>query len=139
VTTSRAVVFVATYVGRPAGGPPTFRPHVGCMPSSGGGRVLTSLRVVPPGRPAIRRVFALPLHPGTQSVTKTCAAGEQLISATHASGYYMVDPPGARLIASVRVGQRVHAGKVSIRVSAGRAIFAARSVVQFSLVCAGGQ
>jgi len=139
VTTSRGVVFVATYVGREAGGPPSFRPHVGCMPASGGGRVLTSLRVVPPGRPAIRRVFALPLHPGSQAVSKRCAAGEQLISATHATGYYMVDPPGARLISSVRVGQRVHAGRVSIRVRSGRAIFTARTVVQFSLVCAGGQ
>jgi hypothetical protein len=109
------------------------------MPSSGGGRVLTSLRVVPPGRPAIRRVFALKLHLGNQSLSKRCAAGEQLVSATHATGYYMVDPPGARLVSSVRVGQRVVAGSVSIHVHAGRAIFAARSVVQLSLVCAGGQ
>jgi hypothetical protein len=140
VTTSRGVVFVGTFVGdRSGGGPPTFRPHVGCMPSGGGGRVLTSLHVVPPGKPAIRRVFKLQLHVGSQSVTRHCAPGEELISATHATGFYMVDPPDQLVVSSVRVGQRVRSGQVSIRAQAGRASQVARTVVQFTLVCAGGQ
>jgi hypothetical protein len=139
VTTARGVVFVATWVGRPGGAPPSFRPHVGCMPSSGGGRVLTSLRAVPPGKPATRRVFALQLHPGTQTVSKRCNTGEELIAATHATGYFEIDPPGRQLVASVRVGQRVRAGRVTIRVRAGREILASRTIVQYSLVCAGGQ
>jgi hypothetical protein len=36
ITTSRAAVFLARYAGRTATAP-TFRPHVGCVPSSGGG------------------------------------------------------------------------------------------------------
>src|SRR5204862_2801254 len=57
VTTSRTAVFVASYVGdRPRA--PTFRPHIGCIPASGGGtRTPTGVRAVtPPGHPATRRV-----------------------------------------------------------------------------------
>ena len=47
VTTSRTIVFVASYAGT-AKGAPTFRPHIGCVPMTGGGR-RTPTGVVPPG------------------------------------------------------------------------------------------
>ena len=36
ITTSRTLVFLASYVGK-ATRPPTFRPHIGCIPATGGG------------------------------------------------------------------------------------------------------
>src|SRR5205814_116437 len=54
VSTSRAVVFVASYVGGTASSA-SFRPHVGCMPSSGGGsRVPTALGAILAGHPTVR-------------------------------------------------------------------------------------
>ena len=56
ITTSRDTVFVASYVGGSARAP-TFRPHLGCMPTSGGGgRIPTAAAVFAPGKPTIRRV-----------------------------------------------------------------------------------
>jgi hypothetical protein len=55
ITTSRSVVFVASYVGATARAP-SFRPFIGCMPASGGGRIPTAVGVVKPGDPTIRRV-----------------------------------------------------------------------------------
>ncbi|MGH3133508.1 MAG: hypothetical protein ACRDNY_07180, partial [Gaiellaceae bacterium] len=56
ITTSRSAVFTGSYVGESPRSP-TFKPYVGCMPAAGGGpRVPTSLSVVPPGSPTVRRV-----------------------------------------------------------------------------------
>ena len=56
-TTSRTIVFVATYVGSGARAP-TFRPHAGCIPGGGGGsRTPTAFSAIfPPGKPTVRRV-----------------------------------------------------------------------------------
>jgi hypothetical protein len=44
VTTSRSALFAATYVGALAR-TPTFRPHLGCLPTAGGGTGRVPLRV----------------------------------------------------------------------------------------------
>ena len=56
ITTSRAAVFIATYVGASARAA-SFRPHVGCIPGSGGGRVPTADNAFRPGQPLVRRVL----------------------------------------------------------------------------------
>ncbi len=139
VTTSRAVVFLASYVGGPARGRvPSFKPHVGCMPSSGGGRTLTSARVVRPGKPTVRHVTTIRVYPGVQAKTLVCSRNERLIAATHAVGFYASKPPGARLAGAVKVEQQVGAGAVLIQVRASTAMATVSTVVQVSLVCAGG-
>lgn len=139
ITTTRSVVFVASYVGVVSRfKAPTFRPHVGCMPTSGGGRVLTSAGVVAPGKPTVRHVSVIHVDPGTRVVTKRCAAGERLIAASHAVGFFSIRPPGVRLVRSVQVSRRVRAGRVSIVVRAGQTARQEPVVVQVSLVCAGG-
>jgi hypothetical protein len=141
ITTSRAIVFVATYVGGRVRGatPPSFRPHIGCMPASGGGRVLTSYHAVKPGKPTVRRVFAIRVRPGAQTVSKQCAASELLTGATHATGFYTRDAPRASLAASVRVTQRIRGAQVRLGITAGPEVLGARAEVQLSLVCAGGK
>ena len=90
ITTTRSAVFTAAYVCSTARAP-TFRPHVGCMPSSGGGtRVPTSAGAVRPGHPTVRRVRVVRIRPGSATVTRGCLARERLVGAAHA---------GARLAA----------------------------------------
>jgi hypothetical protein len=138
ITTKRAVLFT----GRAVAGPvrtATFRPHIGCLPSSGGGsRIPTVAHVYPPGHPAIRRVWTVRVRPGVQAVRKACANGETLVAASHAVGFYGQDPPSARLVNSVRATRSLRGGNVTVTVHAGGAVQNVKAVVQLDLTCAGG-
>jgi hypothetical protein len=140
ITTGRAVLFVATSAHRlPAGA--TFRPHIGCLPASGGGgRIPTvaHVNVVPPGHPDTRRVTTVTVTPGTKRVSKTCAAGETLVSATHAVGFYTQKPPTVGLVSNVNAGQKIHRSGVTVTVKAGPAVSTVRTIVQIDLTCGGG-
>jgi len=140
ITTSRAVVFVASYAGASARAP-SFRPHVGCMPASGGGaRVPTAAGVFPPGQPTLRRVRTVELRPGrVQRVGQGCAAGERLVGASHALGFYTAAPPGEALASSVTAAQAVSGGRVIVTVRSGTALSGVSAVVQVDAVCAGGR
>jgi hypothetical protein len=140
ITTTRDAVFVASYVGGAARAP-SFRPHIGCMPSSGGGGRIPVARVVfPPGKPTIRRVRNEPLRSGgVQRVAQGCAAGERLVSAAHAIGFYTTAPPNAALVSNVTAAQTVRGGRVVVAVRSGTALLGVRAVVQVEAVCAGGK
>jgi len=136
VTSTNAAVFIGRFLGR--AGMASFRPHVGCIPASGGGqRAPTALvRVFPPGTPAVRRVVQVAVHPGTTRRTAGCLRGQHLAAATHAVGFYRRTPPAAALASAVRATQRVRGGRVQLTVHAGGAIRGAHAVVQVDLVCA---
>ncbi len=140
ITTSRDVVFVASYVGASAKAP-SFRPHIGCMPASGGGgRIPVVARVVAPGKPTIRRVHNVRLRSGgVQRVAQSCAAGERLVGAAHAIGFYTTAPPSASLVANVISAQAVRGGRVVVTVRSGTALLGVRAVVQVEALCAGGK
>jgi hypothetical protein len=136
ITTSRSVVFVASYVGR-SGLAPTFRPFVGCMPAAGSGsRVPTSVGAVRPGRPTVRRVQNVRVHPGTTTVVQRCASRERLVGAAHAVGFFTRTPPGPDLVRSVRAAQAVRGGRVVVRVSGDAELAGVRAVLQVQAVCA---
>src|SRR5262249_25330460 len=100
-TTSRTIVFVARYVGS-SKQPPTFRPHIGCMPASGGGgrRVRTAVtKVNPPGRPAIRRVLTFRMTGAQRSYSVACRPDERLVAGYSAIAFHMRKPPAAALVA----------------------------------------
>ena len=138
ISTSRAALFTAVAVGRPLAAA-SFRPHIGCLPGSGGGRrTPTIAQVVPPGHPSTRRVSNVTILPGTRRIAKTCAAGETLVGATNAVGFYTPTPPAASLVHSVRVAQTVRGGRVTVTVRSGAAVRPQRGIVQIDLVCAGG-
>ncbi len=138
ITTSRAALFVGTAVGRPTNAA-SFRPHIGCIPSAGGGRrIPTVAHVVPPGHPTTRRVWTVRVRSGARRLVKACAPGETLVAAAHAVGFYTKLPPSAGLVASVRASQTVGSGRVSVSVRAGQAANGVRAVVQIGLTCAGG-
>jgi hypothetical protein len=129
VTTSKEAVFLGRLVrGRdPA---PSFRPHIGCVPASGGGqRVPTAYHVFAPGKPSLRRVTQVFVGAGSRrTLHRRCAHGEQLVAATHAVGFPA--PPTAAQAQSVRVTQRVSAGLVTLTIAS-----RTRALVQLDLVC----
>ncbi len=118
----------------------SFRPHVGCIPATGGGsRVPTARRVFPPGRPTVVRASEVALRAGsTRRVSRSCKAGEELVAASHAVGFYGAEPPTRALASAVHVTGKAASGKVALVLRAGRAVAGTRTVVQIDLTCASG-
>jgi len=136
ITTSRAVVFLGTYVGQ-SDRAPTFRPFIGCMPAAGGGtRIPTSVSTFPPGRPVTRRVKTVRLRPGSATVTQRCTAGERLVGGSHAFGFATRTPPSASLVATVSGSQDLRDGSVIVRVRGDAELAGVRAVVQVHALCA---
>jgi hypothetical protein len=141
ITTNRSAVFTATYTGPTAPVAATVRPHIGCIPASGGGgRVPTAAApVFRPGHPTTRRVRTARLLPGASRVTRACASGERLLAGSHAVGFFTLRPPTAGLIAAVRTRQVVSGSRISVSVRAGNPVAGVRAVLQVGAVCAGGR
>ena len=136
ISTSRAVVFVATYVGASARAP-SFKPFIGCMPGAGGGsRVPTSASAFPPGRPTTRRVKTVRVRPGEATVTQRCTARERLVGASHAFGFATRTPPSASLVESLSADQAIRGREVVVKVRADAELADVRAVVQIHAVCA---
>ena len=141
ITTERAAVFVATYVGTGTA-VASFRPHLGCIPASGGGaRVPTVVRAFPVGKPVVRRSRDVALIAGRrQVIARGCAAGERLVGTSSAVGFYTSTPPPQRLVGAVALGTRtVRSGKAQVVIRTARALRGVRAVVQLGAVCAGGR
>ena len=141
ITTARSAVFVASYAGL-AGGTQSFRPHIGCIPASGGGgqRIPTSAaRVVPPSHPTTRRTRTVRVRPGApRTAAATCIRSERLVGASHAIGFYTRTPPTRELGAAVTARERIRGRSVLVAARGGLAISGVRAVVQVSAICAGG-
>ena len=132
ITTSRDAVFLGRVVRDVVGA--TFRPHIGCVPASGGGnRTPTAYHPFPPGKPTVRHVVDFRARAGTTTRGARCAPHELLVSATHAIGFLGDTPPSEVAIGSVRVTQRIHDGLVLVTAHAPKG---SRAVVQIDLVCA---
>jgi hypothetical protein len=143
VTTERAALFVATYAGS-AVRSSSFRPHLGCLPTSGGGGGPVPYRTstpaaVPPGDPTIRRVRTVRLRPGTVHARQGCAAGELLVSGWHAVGFYTAHPPTAALDAAVTATQRVRGGRVDVVAHVSSTVRGVHAILQVGAVCGGGR
>jgi hypothetical protein len=129
ITTQRDVVFLGRVV-RGSAAAASFRPHIGCVPASGGGqRVPTAYHAFAPGKPVDRRVVEVTVR-GKQTVTGRCPTRERLTSATHAIGFYGETPPTAAAARAIRVTQRTRNGVVTLHVRS-----SVRAVVQLDLVC----
>ena len=136
ITTTGSAVFLGRFVG--ARGVATFRPHIGCVPASGGGqRTPTAYHAFKPGTPTTRVVKELDVLPTlTLRLSARCPAGQRLISATHAIGFYGDKPPTLGVAQSVRVTQRVSKGVVRVSARGGTGFLEGRTIVQVDLVCA---
>jgi hypothetical protein len=134
ISTSRAVVFYASYVGATARAP-SFRPHVGCMPAGGGGRLPTARQVFPPGQPAIRRVREVRVRPGRRTAAVSCTARESLVDASYAFGFFTRTPPSGSLVESVNGRRSIAGNRVAVLVGADAEVAVVRAVVQVHAVC----
>jgi hypothetical protein len=140
VTTARAALFRATYTGSSPRGP-TFRPHLGCLPTSGGGSGPVPYRrpsAFPPGEPTIKRVRTVSLRPGVIRAVAACAASERLLSAWHAVAFYTPSAPAEALIQSVSATRTVQGRRVVVRAHVAASVQGVRAVVQVGAVCGGG-
>ena len=141
ITTSSAAVFVGTYTGTGAR-TTSFRPHIGCLPASGGGGTppvwrLAAANAVPPGRPVVRRVRTLRLEPASsRRAAHGCRRGERLVGGSHALGFYTRTPPPSRLARAVVTRGSVRRGRIAISVTSGRQLLGVRAVVQVHALCA---
>lgn len=139
ITTSTAAVFLGRFVGAPAVAA-SFRPHIGCVPSSGGGqRTPTAYHVLPPGRPTVRVVRELAVRAeATSRISLRCAPNGRLAASSHAIAFYVARPPDAELAAAVSVKRVEEGGTVRVTARGTGAIRGHRTVVQVDLVCAMG-
>ena len=138
-TTSRTVVFHGVYTGASARAP-TFRPHIGCIPATGGGGgpvPYRKLQAFPPGQPTIQRVRTVRIRGAVRAVAG-CAAGERLISGWHAVGFYTSAAPSVALIRSVSATRSVRGERIEARARATAAVGGVRAVLQVGAVCGGG-
>jgi hypothetical protein len=133
ITTSRAAEFLARQL--VGGAPATFRPHIGCVPASGGGgRFPTAYHPVPPA-PALAPVAVqVSVSPGVHRFALRCQKGKHLVGATTAVGFYATAPPAPATVASVSVAQSVSGGVVHLVARAKQT--RDRAIVQVELVCA---
>lgn len=131
ITTKRDAVFLGRLV-RGSTRAASFRPHIGCVPASGGGqRAPTAYdpQAIPPGQAVDRRVREFPATP-SRTVHARCPAGERLSTATHAIGFYAPAPPTARAASGVHVAQRIRNGIVALAIRS-----KVQAVVQLDLLC----
>lgn len=135
ITTSRSAVFVARYVGATARSP-SFRPFVGCIPSSGGGRIPTAVgAVVKPGEPTIRRVTVARVRPGSTTVVSACRRNEFLVDVSHAFGFRRAQPPSSTIIGMVSGSRTVRGQRVLVTARGDAELGSIRTVVQVHAVC----
>lgn len=136
VSTERSALFSAMYVGGTARAA-VFRPHVGCIPAAGGGRIRTALQAIfPPGTPAIRRVTNQQVRAGeSRTVTRSCGPGERLVDGWHALAFRSGTPPVAAQIGALQAAQRLRASGITVTATGGFALAAIRGLVQVGVVC----
>jgi hypothetical protein len=139
-TTSRSVLFRGVYTGS-SPRTTTFRPHLGCLPATGGGAgpvPYRKLQAFPPGQPTIRSVRTVRLRAGSVHAIAACAAGERLISGWHAIGFDTASAPSAALLQSVSSKRSTQGNRVEVRVRSGIAVAGSHALVQVGAVCGGG-
>jgi hypothetical protein len=142
VVTRQAVVFTATYVG---GGAriASFRPHLGCVPTSGGGGRLPTayhrVHVFPPGTPTVRHARDVPLMVGTMHLALGCATGERLVRTWFATLFNTVGPPSPAVATTVSTSVAVSHGRELVTTKARSPAIDAGAGVQLGVVCVGGR
>jgi hypothetical protein len=114
VTTGAAVVFTAVYTGG-ASRPTSFRPFIGCIPTSGGGgRGETAVRrsaAFAPVKALDRRVVRKRLVSGASvRVVGGCPAGTRLLGTSNGYAFRTEAQPGLTLLRAVTV-RRVVSGR----------------------------
>jgi hypothetical protein len=133
-STSRTIVFVAQYVGTGRAAV-TYRPHAGCVPSSGGGRRTPTMvhALVPPGKPTTRHTRTVHVSTSRQ-IAVACGLGERLVGTNVARAIATATPPSSAVAAKVRTTSKVGDNRIVVSAQG-----TAHAVVQVTAICAGGR
>jgi hypothetical protein len=137
ISTGRAVVFVAWWAKRAA---TSFRPILGCIPTSGGGgRSTTATRPVQ-GKPPVRLVRTIRVRAGQVASSQlACRSGERLVGSSHVVAFRGRRAPSATASSAVLVSRRERGNAVVVTARRGAAVPAnARVEVQVHAICAKG-
>lgn len=141
VSTRDAAVFEATATAA-APRATSFRPLIGCIPTSGGGGRGTTARGAPPaafpaGEPVAPLALDLRLARGTsRTALLSCPRRSRLVAAAAAAAFWGAAAPGARELASVRSRVALRDGRAAVLVArAAGAPPRARVEVQVLVVC----
>ncbi len=138
ISTERSALFTALYTGTTAR-VASFRPHLGCIPSTGGGgRIPTALRAIfPPGEPTVRRVTTVRVQAGeARTIVRRCRPGERLVDGWHALVFRSGTPPTAEQVEGLSASRAVRGNRVVASATGGFALAAIRGLVQVGAVCA---
>ena len=98
ITTSKEAVFLGRLV-RGSDPAASFRPHIGCVPASGGGqRTPTAYHVFKPGKPSIRHVTNIVVHAqGTTRFVRILPSGGRDVTMAIVHGLSVEDEVAERL------------------------------------------
>jgi hypothetical protein len=137
ITTERSVLFTGTYGGT-AREPTSYRPLVGCVPTSGGGG--RSQTAYQPGRPIVREVLTVALARGrTKVVTLSCSNGGRLLGGVHSVGFVQRAEPSQPVLTSVSASHAVSRTRVVARATlAASAPAGVRARLQVHAICRRG-
>ncbi len=138
-TTREAVRFTGLFagLGRRA---VTFRPFIGCIPTSGGGaRNQTARSAVgdgfKPTRPIGFVVVGKRLTSRSTTVVVRCPAGARLVDATHALSFHTALPPATAVLGQVRTLARRSGNTFTVVATAQPAALSATPEVQVQATC----
>ena len=136
VTTRRSVVFHAARV-PPEAAASSFRPFLGCIPTSGGGgRALTAYTAsIKPSQALFSVVVNAPIPGAAKTVRASCPASAQLLGSTTAIAFRQATAPTSLQRGAVRVRSTVAGRTVTARVTA-TAAAGTHAEVQVRAVCA---
>jgi hypothetical protein len=115
-----------------------FRPLIGCIPVSSGGRATTSVALKPAGPPLDLAATTIPLRPGTvRTTTLGCARGEQLVDSWDATAFRTAPPPAVGLADAIRIQRTPTKDRVAVTIATSETLPAgARAEVQLGVICA---
>jgi hypothetical protein len=136
VTTRRSVVFHAARV-PPKAATSSFRPFLGCIPTSGGGgRALTAYQAsMKPSQALFSVVVNSPIRGAAKTVRASCPASAQLLGSSSAIAFRQAASPSALQRGAVQVRRRTAGRAVIARVTA-TAAAGIHAEVQVRAVCA---
>jgi hypothetical protein len=138
VTTTRSAFFRGVIAGAPRRA--AFQPHIGCIPTGGGGgRSTVSARaVVRPGAPLERYAKNVPVRPGSVTFgAVTCARGNKRTGAWDVLAFRTKKPPDLAQASLVDVTRVISEGRVVVTVAASDQLSPdVRAVVQVGVECA---
>jgi hypothetical protein len=142
VTTAQSAVFIGVYAGERRA-PTTFRPFIGCIPTSGGGgRALTAARsgssatALRPTRPVTFRSAERRVPSGGRAqVVARCRARETAVDASHAIAFRTPAPPARGVIDSVSAKHRLTRTSAIGTATATARLGGVRAIVQVMAHC----